>query len=186
MTTLIFSTGGCPSYPFIPLKGAPGTLFSGLVTENPSREVATKDHSSSNPRKGNPPDLKTKVDVSKVDVKGFPTMALADLMHLDKWHEGLQPKMREVCDKKNLNEGNLEAHLQSNAQWALEESTWRTFRIFFIFSARGRGRESPRRQEGGRGRFLLKIPGGGVLPGEAAGGRGAGRASAGIRGGGGG
>ena len=42
------------------------------MTENPSGEVATKDHSSLNPRKGNPPDLKTKVDVSKVDVKGFP------------------------------------------------------------------------------------------------------------------
>ena len=74
MTTLIFSAGGCPSYPvyfFKSLKGALGTLFSWLMTENPSREVATKDHSSSNPQKGNPPDLKTKVDVSKVDVKGF-------------------------------------------------------------------------------------------------------------------
>ena len=30
-------------------------FFSQLVTENPSREVATKDHSSSNPRKGEPP-----------------------------------------------------------------------------------------------------------------------------------
>ena len=38
------------------------------MTENPSREVATKDHSNSNPPKGNPPDLKAKVDVSKVDV----------------------------------------------------------------------------------------------------------------------
>ena len=27
MTTFIFSAGGCPSYPFIPLKGVPGTLF---------------------------------------------------------------------------------------------------------------------------------------------------------------
>ena len=47
MTTLIFSAGGCPWYPFIPLKGALGTLFSWLVTENPSREVATKDHFAS-------------------------------------------------------------------------------------------------------------------------------------------
>ena len=72
MTTLIFSTGGAPRTLFISLKVVPGTLFSWPVTENPSREVATKDHSSSNPRKGNPPNLKTKVDVSKVDVKGFP------------------------------------------------------------------------------------------------------------------
>ena len=72
MTTLIFSTrGGGPRTLFIPLKWAPGTLFSWPVTENPSREVATKDRSSSNPRKGNPPDLKIKVDVSKADVKGF-------------------------------------------------------------------------------------------------------------------
>ena len=39
-------------------------------------------------------------------------------------------------------------------------SSWRTFRIFFIFSARGRGRGSAG-QQGGWGRFLLKIPGGG-------------------------
>ena len=43
------------------------------MTENPSSEVAAKDHSSSNPPKGNPPDLKTTVDGGKVDVKGFPT-----------------------------------------------------------------------------------------------------------------
>ena len=66
MTTLIFSTGGCPS--FYSFKRGPGTLFSWLVTENPSKEVVTKDHFASNPRKGNPPDLKTKVDVGKVDV----------------------------------------------------------------------------------------------------------------------
>ena len=72
MTTLIFSAGGCPSYPFYSFERGPGALFSWLVTENPSREVATKDHSSSNPLKGNSADLKTKVDVSKVDVKGFP------------------------------------------------------------------------------------------------------------------
>ena len=71
MTILIFSAGGGgPSYPFIPLKGAPGTLSSWLVTENPF--VGSR-HSSSNPRKGTPPDVKTKVDVSKVEVKGFPT-----------------------------------------------------------------------------------------------------------------
>ena len=69
MTTLIFSTGGCPSYPFYSSKRGP---WYPVFRENPSREVATEDHSSSNPPKGNPPDLKTKVDVSKVDVKGFP------------------------------------------------------------------------------------------------------------------
>ena len=42
------------------------------MTENPSREDATKDHASPNPWKEKPLDLKTKVDVSKVDVKGFP------------------------------------------------------------------------------------------------------------------
>ena len=56
--------------------------------------------------------------------------------------------------------------------------TWWAFRIFFIFSARGRGRGSSRRQEG---RFSLKIPGGGGVRG----GRGAGRAPAGNFGGGG-
>ena len=41
-------------------------------------------------------------------------------------------------------------------------TTWWTFRIFFIFSARGRGRgsEAPERGWEGSG-FLLKIPGGG-------------------------
>ena len=71
MTTLIFSTGGCPSYPFYSFKRGP---WYPVFRENPSREVATNDHSSSNPPKGNPPDLKTKVDVSKVDVKGFPNL----------------------------------------------------------------------------------------------------------------
>ena len=51
-------------------------------------------------------------------------------------------------------------------------SAWWTFRIFFFFGS-GRGRGSPRRQEGGGVGFLLKIPGGGVLPGEGGGGRGA-------------
>ena len=58
MTTLILAPGGAPRTRFIPLREAPGNHCSWLVTENPSREVATKDHSSSNPRKGNPPDLK--------------------------------------------------------------------------------------------------------------------------------
>ena len=73
MTTLIFSTGGCPSYPFYSFKRGPWYPF---LAENPSREVATEDHSSSNPPNGNPPDLKAKVDVSKVDVKGFPTFQI--------------------------------------------------------------------------------------------------------------
>ena len=72
MTTLIISAGWCPLCPVYSFKKGPWYPFSWLVTENPSREVATKDHFTSNPRKGNPPDLKTKLDVSKVDVKGFP------------------------------------------------------------------------------------------------------------------
>ena len=57
MTTLICSTGGCPLYPFYSLKrGSWCLLLSWLVTENPSRKVATKDHSKSNSRKGNPPE----------------------------------------------------------------------------------------------------------------------------------
>ena len=51
-------------------KGAPGTFFFVASDRNPSKEVAAKDHSSSNPPKGSP-DLKTKVDICKVDVKGF-------------------------------------------------------------------------------------------------------------------
>ena len=37
-----------------PTKRGSVPWFSWLVTENPSREIATKDHSSSNPRKWNP------------------------------------------------------------------------------------------------------------------------------------
>ena len=43
--------------------------------------------------------------------------------------------------------------------------------IFFVCSGRGKGKSEARRQEGGRGWFLLKIPGEGM-------GRGAGRVSA--------
>ena len=75
MTTLIFSTRGCPSYPFYSFQRGPWYPFFVASDRNPSSEVATKDHFTSNPRKGNPPDLKTKVDVSKVDVKGFPNNA---------------------------------------------------------------------------------------------------------------
>ena len=46
MTTLIFSSGGCPSYPFYPLKRVPSYPF---LAENPSSEGATKDHLSSKP-----------------------------------------------------------------------------------------------------------------------------------------
>ena len=46
------------------------------MTENPSSEVATKDHSScNNSKEGTPRALKTKVDVSEVEVKGFPKVA---------------------------------------------------------------------------------------------------------------
>ena len=51
-----------------------------------------------------------------------------------------------------------------------KKKTWRTFRIFFIFSARGRGKGESEALEGGGGGFLLKILEGG-LPG---GGRGEG------------
>ena len=78
MTTLIFSAGGCPSYPFYSFKRGP---WNPVFGENPSRAVATKDHSSSKPPKGNPPDLKTKVDVSKVDVKGFPIFLPFFVLH---------------------------------------------------------------------------------------------------------
>ena len=54
MTTLIFSTAGFKRHPRYP-------FFSWLVTENPFQG-------------GSPLNLKTKVDVSKVDVKGFPTI----------------------------------------------------------------------------------------------------------------
>ena len=79
MTTLTFSTGGCPSCPFYSFTRGP---WYPVFCENPSREVATKDHSSSNPPKGNPPDLKTNVDVSKVDVKGFPHVAHQQKIYL--------------------------------------------------------------------------------------------------------
>ena len=69
MTTLIFSAGGCPSYPFYSFKRGP---WYPVFRENSSREVATK---ARTPQRGTPPDLKTKVDVSKVDVKGFPTLS---------------------------------------------------------------------------------------------------------------
>ena len=61
MTTLIFSSRGAPHTLFIRLKGSPRTPF---LAENPSSEGATKDHLSSKPPQGNPPELKIKVDVS--------------------------------------------------------------------------------------------------------------------------
>ena len=59
---------------------------------------------------------------------------------------------------------------------------WWTFRIFFIFSARGRGRGVRGAKRGGGGRFLLKIPRVGV-PGRG-GAEGLGASLRGIRGGG--
>ena len=41
--------------------------------------------------------------------------------------------------------------------------SWWVFRIILIFSARGWGRASPRRREGGRVDFVLQIPAGGGL-----------------------
>ena len=61
MTTLIFSSGGCPSYPFYPLKRVPSYPF---LAESPSSEGATKDHLSSKPPQGEPPGTKIEVDVS--------------------------------------------------------------------------------------------------------------------------
>ena len=55
MTTLIFSFGGCPSYPVYPLKRVPSYPF---LAENPSSEGATKDHLSSKPPQGEPPGTK--------------------------------------------------------------------------------------------------------------------------------
>ena len=55
MTTLIFSSGGCPSYPFYTLKRVPSYPF---LAENPSSEGATKDHLSSKPPQGEPPGTK--------------------------------------------------------------------------------------------------------------------------------
>ena len=55
MTTLIFSSGGCPSCPFYPLKRVPSYPF---LAENPSSEGATKDHLSSKPPQGEPPGTK--------------------------------------------------------------------------------------------------------------------------------
>ena len=86
--------------PFYSFKRGP---WYAVFRESPSREVATKDHSSSNPPKGNPPDLKTKVDVSKVDVKGFPTFC--DFSRGAKHpHCGLVVGDGDVCDK---NRGDL-------------------------------------------------------------------------------
>ena len=55
MTTLIFSSGGCPSDPFYPLKRVPSYP---LLAENTSSEGATKDHLSSKPPQGEPPGTK--------------------------------------------------------------------------------------------------------------------------------
>ena len=54
---------------FAILQGGPGTLLSWPVTsaENPSRKTA----------KGEPPDLKNKVDVSKVDGRASQSTKLA-------------------------------------------------------------------------------------------------------------
>ena len=62
--------------------------------------------------------------------------------------------------------GHLEDHLCQKRVWTSSPETsflgGRFGYIFNFFSARGGGRGSPRRREGGV-RFLLKIPGGGGL-----------------------
>ena len=65
MTTLIFSTRACPSYPFYSFKGAPGTLFSWLVTENPSRKSPLKTTRVQTPERGTPPTKKLKWTLAK-------------------------------------------------------------------------------------------------------------------------
>ena len=82
----------------------------------------------------------------------------------------------EACGRANLAVVQVHNNFFSGPpfEWAAgadaDDMPWWTFRMFFIFSARGRGREGPRRRKGG-GDFLWKIPGGGGLPG--GGGRGA-------------
>ena len=95
MTTLIFGTGRVLLAPCL-LKGGPGTLLSWLVTENLSREVATKDHSSSNPPKGNPSDLKTKVDVS---LRASQSAQINTFLH----------NMSRYCSPRHANKGAVRA-----------------------------------------------------------------------------
>ena len=73
MTTLIFSTP--PGTLLIPLNGAPGTLSSWPVTETLPGTSRLKTTQARTPKRGTPPHIITKVDVSKVDVKGFPNYA---------------------------------------------------------------------------------------------------------------
>ena len=63
------------------------------------------------------------------------------------------------------NEVTPKTHAQNHAQNSRPTSPWRTFRIFFIFSARGGGRGSPRPPGGGGGRFFIENPRGGGCPG---------------------
>ena len=64
MTTLIFGARGGFRTLVIHVKVALGPPFCWPVSENPSSEVATKDHSSSTPPKVNTLDLETQVDAS--------------------------------------------------------------------------------------------------------------------------
>ena len=67
---------------------------------------------------------------------------------------------------------NLASHCHCSCLRVLSATlTWWTFQIFFIFSARGRGRGSPKCREGGGGGFFIENPRrGGGLPGVGAGG----------------
>ena len=74
MTALIFSTGGCPSYPFYSFKRGPWYLFFVASDRKTlSGKSPLKTTRARTPERGTPPQLKTKVDVCKVDVKGSPT-----------------------------------------------------------------------------------------------------------------
>ena len=61
-----FQYRGVPLVPFIPLKGLLAPFCHAQWQKILPRPLELK------PRKGNPSDLNIKVDVSKVDVKGFP------------------------------------------------------------------------------------------------------------------
>ena len=101
---------------------------------------------------------------------------------------GLQGALRWTDRKVQLRPKRRSSQKNCRLSLVFEElKTWWTFRIFFIFSARGRGRGSPGRQGWGRSIFYWKSQGGGggCLPGGEQGEK-AGRVSVGNLGGGGG
>ena len=69
-----------------------------------------------------------------------------------------QPPLRESFVRRSLSLKLLRGNLVIITG---QSCFWWTFRIFFIFSARGRGKEESEVPGGGGVHFLLKIPGGG-------------------------